>query len=119
MSSDSHGPSAESHEGDSTIYCVVPEDRPHLRDVLIRYLRDVPGIEVISERRGLDRRSREDRRHGAGQRQREGERRRFNPEPERRAGYRRADVALVKPPVPLPPEATRYADEIVFVERPK
>jgi hypothetical protein len=116
MPSKSHGPSTESREGGSTIYCVVPEDRPHLRDMLSRYLRDA-GIEVISERRGLDRRSGADRRHGAGRRPRDGERRRFNPEPERRGQYRRADVALVKPPVPLPPEASRYADEIVFVER--
>ena len=117
MSTESHGASTEPREGGSTIYCLVPDDRPHLRDVLSRHLRDVPGIEVISERRGLDRRSGEDRRHGAGRRPREGERRRFNPEPERRGQYRRADVALIKPPVPLPPEASRYADEIVFVER--
>ncbi|MGH2961791.1 MAG: hypothetical protein ACRDL3_06325 [Solirubrobacterales bacterium] len=96
----------------------MPENRPRLRELLSRHLRDVPGIEVISERRGLDRRSGEDRRLGAGETPRERERRRLNPEPERRGKHRRADVALLKPPVALPPEASRFADEIVFVERP-
>jgi len=44
------------------------------------------------------------------------ERRRTNPEPERRAGRRRAGARPVKPPVP-PPEASRFVDQIVFFER--
>jgi hypothetical protein len=116
MSSESQGSATKPGENGSTIYCLVPENRPRLRELLSRHLRDVPGIEVMSERRGKDRRTSEDRRHGAG-RPPDGERRRFNPEPERRGKRRRADVELLKPPVPLPPEANRYADEIVFVER--
>jgi hypothetical protein len=104
-------------EQDSTIYCLVPEDRPKLRELLVRHLRDVPGVEVIAERRAGDRRTGEDRRVGASERPRGWERRRLNPEPERRGQHRRAEVALRTPPVPLPPEASRYADEIVFVER--
>jgi hypothetical protein len=117
MSAPSPPPPNPGPDEGSTIYCLVPEDRPKLRELLVRHLRDVPGIEVIAERRARDRRTGEDRRVGASQRSEAGERRRLNPEPERRGQHRRAEVALRTPPVPLPPEASRYADEIVFVER--
>jgi hypothetical protein len=97
-----------------TVYCVVPVDLPELRALLERHLRE-HGIEVVVERRGLDRRRRVDRRRGAGA-PGEVERRRTNPEPERRATLRRAPGIPIKPPVSLPPEAERYADRIVFVE---
>ena len=99
------------------LYCLVPDDKPRLRELLDRHYRRFDQIRVVAERRGLDRRSSADRRRGAGQRRGGGERRRTNPEPERRSRRRRAESTPVKPPVPLPPEANRYVDQIVFVER--
>jgi hypothetical protein len=99
-----------------TVYCVVPTELPELRALLERHLRE-HGIEVVAERRGLDRRRRVDRRRGAGAPPADVERRRTNPEPERRTTFRRAPGIPIKPPVALPPEAERYADLIVFVER--
>lgn len=106
-----------SREGAAILYCLVPADKPRLRELLDRHFRNVPRIKVIPERRGLDRRSGEDRRHGNATPPAGMERRRTNPEPERRARHRRAAAALVKPPVPLPPEARPFVDQIAFVER--
>jgi len=99
------------------LYCLVPDDKPQLRELLDRHFRHFEGVRVVAERRGLDRRSGADRRRGAGERRDDAERRRTNPEPERRGRRRRAEGKPVKPPVPLPPEADRYVDQIVFVER--
>jgi hypothetical protein len=99
------------------LYCLVPDDKPNLRELLDRHYRQFDEIRVVAERRGLDRRTDADRRRGAGEPRGSRERRRVNPEPERRAQRRRAQGRPVKPPVPLPPEADRYVDQIVFVER--
>ena len=118
MPDDSHQRGERAANGDARriLYCLVPDDKPQLRELLDQHYRQFDEIRVVAERRGLDRRSGADRRRGAGERQRD-ERRRTNPEPERRGRRRRADARPVKPPVPLPPEADRYVDQIVFVER--
>jgi hypothetical protein len=80
------------------LYCVVPED---LAEKLHRPLRehfgDDPGVEVVVENRRANRREVEDRRSGAGQPPKAGERRRIRSRSGRRVEERRATQVPLDP----------------------
>ena len=97
------------------VYCVVPRDlAPKLHELLRRHFASDPGVEVVVERRGADRRSEADRRDEvlAGV----PDRRRIRNLEGRRIGERRAAVVPVTVPR-LPRKARLYADRLWFVER--
>jgi hypothetical protein len=100
----------------ATLVCLVPADRPDLRELLESYLEDVPGVEVVADRRGFERRSEGDRRRAAGSPP-EGVERRGGDRRLAESGDRRAATARVERPVPLPPQAAPLAESVVFVER--
>jgi RNA polymerase sigma-70 factor (ECF subfamily) len=98
------------------LYCLVPRDlAPRLHDVLRRHFELDPAVEVIVERRRLDRRRAGERRSVAAARG-EGERRRIRGAGGRRIADRRA-VTVASAPAELPRRARPYADRLLFVER--
>lgn len=107
----------DSRDRDSTLYCLVPPDRPELHELLNQYLDDVPGIEVIADRRGIERRGGEDRRQGNGAPPAGAERRRNARRSEGKRSDRRAAAVPVERPVPIPPQASGAAESVVFFER--
>ncbi|HEX2015330.1 MAG TPA: sigma-70 family RNA polymerase sigma factor [Solirubrobacteraceae bacterium] len=100
-------------------YCLVPRDlAPKLHELLRRHFSDDPTVEVIVQRRSLDRRSGSDRRRPDTQESaRQGpERRVIHSRDGRRAGERRATLLRVPAP-PLPRRARPYGERLVFAER--
>jgi RNA polymerase sigma-70 factor (ECF subfamily) len=98
------------------IYCVIPRElAPKLHETLRRHFADDPQVEVVVERRALDRRRRSDRRGGEAP-ERDEERRRIRNVTGRRVADRRVTVVEVEPPA-LPRRARAHADRIQFVER--
>lgn len=99
----------------AVVYCVVPAGLEWLHELLRRHFRDDPSVEVIVERRGLDRRAETERRTGrvgdSGM-----ERRLIRSLEGRRVGERRAPLVAVSGGG-LPRRARAYADQIVFIER--
>jgi len=98
------------------VYCVVPYDLAHkLHDPLRRHFRDDPGIEVIVEQRGRERRAAADRRKS-----KDGpsatERRRIHNADGRRVGEQRAPAMPVEAPE-LPRKARGHAERLLFYER--
>jgi RNA polymerase sigma-70 factor (ECF subfamily) len=98
------------------IYVVVPRElAPKLHESLRKHFRDEPGVEVVVERRGAERRD-GDRRARAGKSAPTADRRRIRALDGRRIGDRRVSVAAVEPP-DLPRKARPHAAELTFVER--
>ena len=92
------------------IYCIVPEELAlELHELLRTHFRDDPHIEVVIERRRIERR-------GPERRMAEivdlDERRARS----RRCGERRADLVAVASPSPLPPIARAHAARLEFLE---
>jgi RNA polymerase sigma-70 factor (ECF subfamily) len=113
------GLAPESSNLRSVVYCVLPADlADELHDPLRAFYRGDPLIQVIVERRGQERRQRDDRRRDAAAlagKQAE-DRRRLRSATGRRIAERRA--ALVPAAVPdLPPIAAAHAARIAFHER--
>jgi RNA polymerase sigma-70 factor (ECF subfamily) len=107
---------------DVTIYCVVPQRLPEAVFEAIRsHYRHEHSVEVVMERRGLERRSAPERRMGELGEGEDGlaeERRRIRNITGRRIGERRAELATAADlPAPLPREVARYAGELVFLFR--
>jgi RNA polymerase sigma-70 factor (ECF subfamily) len=101
------------------IYCVIPADlAAKLHDPLRRHFRDDPRVEVVVERRRVERRLHAERRGAEAESRAEeaDERRRVRNSAGRRIGDRRAALAEVEVP-PLPWRARAHAERIVFVER--
>lgn len=97
------------------LYCLIPPIlEAKLREPLTRQFAANPDVEVIVERRRVERRREGDRRGTAGAR--EAEQRRIRNISGRRIGERRA-VLQTTPGLPLPHSATRFADRIAFVRR--
>jgi RNA polymerase sigma-70 factor (ECF subfamily) len=98
------------------VYCVVPRElAAKLHDFLRRHFRDDRSIEVIVERRSVDRRGVSDRRGGETERGGD-ERRLIRSAAGRRSGERRAMLVPVSAPE-LPRRARGHAAELLFVER--
>jgi RNA polymerase sigma-70 factor (ECF subfamily) len=98
------------------IYCIVPRElAPKLHDTLRRCFREDPEVEVVVERRDLERRG-ADRRRAKGEPPAAGERRLVRAESGRRVADRRAATAPVPTPE-LPRKARAHAAELLFVER--
>jgi RNA polymerase sigma-70 factor (ECF subfamily) len=104
--------------GRPVLYCLLPSElAPQLHDLLRRYFRDDPFVEVVVERRDGERRAGHDRRADptVADAQRL-ERRRVRDLAGRRAGERRATVVDVAG-LELPRKARDHAEQIVFFER--
>jgi RNA polymerase sigma-70 factor (ECF subfamily) len=98
-------------------YCVVPFDLAgRLHEPLRRHFAADPAVEVVVERRAVDRRSAEDRRGDEASPDSPLERRRIHAATGRRVADRRAPLIDVVGP-PLPRAARRHAERLVFVER--
>jgi RNA polymerase sigma-70 factor (ECF subfamily) len=92
------------------IYCLIPRELAgRLHELLRRHFRDDPGVEVIVERRGMQRRVK------PSDKARTGDQAKWGGD-ERRIGERRAASVAVAP-VELPRAARRYAEQLTFVER--
>jgi RNA polymerase sigma-70 factor (ECF subfamily) len=93
----------------------VPRElAPQLHELLRRHFVEPPGVEVIVERRGVDRRSDDERRiRVVGHRE---ERRRIRSVTGRRVAERRAPLVAVEAPA-LPRRAQRFGQHLLFVER--
>jgi RNA polymerase sigma-70 factor (ECF subfamily) len=102
----------------TVIYCIVPRDlEGKLHERLRQHFRADSSVEVIVERRADERRAGEDRRaNGATPRQAR-ERRKIRHSGGRRVGDRRAMLLPLTREVPLPRNARRFAERLVFVER--
>lgn len=98
-------------------YCMVPAElADKLHDLLRRHFRDEPGIEVIVERRVVERRRTGERRAADGAPPATGERR-IAIDTGRRVAERRAELVPVEAPPALPRGARRYARRVAFVTR--
>jgi RNA polymerase sigma-70 factor (ECF subfamily) len=98
------------------IYCVVPHELAgKLHDLLRSHFGDEPGVEVVVERRKVDRRRSAERR-GSDAGVTKTERRRIRSAEGRRVADRRAPSVEAAQP-PLPRRARPYADRLRFVER--
>jgi DNA-directed RNA polymerase specialized sigma24 family protein len=98
------------------VYCVVPpEVAPRVRRLFDHALGDTPGVAVIHERRGAERRRAEDRRVAADDAPGGGERRQVLYASGRRVAERRATLVPVARPR-LPRKAEHNADQVWFVE---
>jgi RNA polymerase sigma-70 factor (ECF subfamily) len=97
---------------------MIPGDlAPRLHELLRRHFAGDPGVEVVVERRGDERRDGGDRRGGARScASPAGERRRFGAGEGRRIAERRAALVAVDAPV-LPRRVRAQAQRLVFVER--
>jgi RNA polymerase sigma-70 factor (ECF subfamily) len=115
------------------IYCLVPRElAPELHEALRKHFREDPSVEVVVERRMVERRAAADRRGateeaapapararaGAPARERNpaADRRRIRNAQGRRVADRRVSVVSVDFP-PLPRKARPHADELRFIER--
>jgi RNA polymerase sigma-70 factor, ECF subfamily len=98
------------------VYCIVPATLAGaLHELLRAFYRDDPYVEVVVERRRGERRTGQERRCPLGLAPMR-ERRRLRAANGRRVTEQRAPTAPSIAPK-LPAEASRYADEILFVER--
>ena len=96
-------------------YCVVPFGlAAKLHDALRQHFMRDPGVEVIVERRGRERRRPDDQRETESTPAKE--RRRIRNAMGRRIGPRRAPAVVLDSPS-LPRKARPYADQLVFFER--
>lgn len=108
---------------DKRIFCVIPRELSgDLHDALRRHFRDERSIEVVVERRQVERRLCDDRRSGespASPPESIEERRKIRGVTGRRVGDRRAGLApLSAGEVPsLPRRARRHVESIAFVQR--
>jgi RNA polymerase sigma-70 factor (ECF subfamily) len=102
------------------VQCLVPADLARLEPTMRRHGGE-HGIEIILERRRIDRRRDPERRGLAWPSDQpdafDAERRRVRNLGGRRVGERRATLIPVASPVDLPRRAQSYADRLVFVER--
>jgi RNA polymerase sigma-70 factor (ECF subfamily) len=89
------------------IYCIVPESLAlELHDMLRQHYRDMPGVEVVIERRQVERRTIAERRAADTLDERR--------DACRREAERRAALVSVGPPSKLPPEAAAYRGWLRF-----
>jgi RNA polymerase sigma-70 factor (ECF subfamily) len=101
----------------SVVYCIVPEGlAAELHGPLREFFAAHPGVEVVVEQRGRERRRVTERRGMRKPLPGEGERRRVRAETGRRVSQRRASVIPTEPP-PLPAVALPHREDIQFVER--
>ena len=112
-----HPPGDPSAEPQSTIYCVIPPELSTLWEPLARHFSDDPGVEVVLERRRVDRRSGRDRRKGAVGALDEVERRFASGLEGRRFGERRARVLSVQEQPALPTDLYAYSEQLRFLRR--
>jgi RNA polymerase sigma-70 factor, ECF subfamily len=114
-----HGWGARDSDAGPVLYCLVPKDlAPKLYELLRRYFRHDPSIEVIVERRFVERRQRLDRRRkqtddGAATQE---QRRRIRGHGGRRVAERRAALVAADAPA-LPRRARELAGRLVFARR--
>jgi RNA polymerase sigma-70 factor (ECF subfamily) len=101
-----------------TVFCVVPAAlATELHELLRLHYSDEPGIQVIVERRGEDRRLHGERRDvGRAPRPTEDERRRVRSRSGRRIAERRA-AQVPTAMLSLPSAAQAYAEQLSFIER--
>lgn len=101
-----------------TVFCVVPAAlATELHELLRLHYSDEPGIQVIVERRGEDRRLHGERRDvGRAPRPTEDERRRVRSRSGRRIAERRA-AQVPTAMLSLPAAAQAYAEQLSFIER--
>jgi RNA polymerase sigma-70 factor (ECF subfamily) len=105
-------------DGRAVVYCVIPgELAPRLHEALRRHFRSDPGVEVIVERRGEERRETTDRRVDVETAARfRRDRRQLRRPAGRRVAERRAQLLAIDGP-PLPRRVGPHAPRILFVER--
>ena len=105
----------EPPEDRSIVYCIVPRELVKLHEPLRRHFREDPGIEVVVERRAIDRRAAADRRAesipGPA-----ADRRQIRGEGGRRVADRRGSV-IPATVAALPRKARPHAEQLVFIER--
>jgi len=100
------------------IYCVVPEELGwELRERLRAFFAGNPNVEVIVERRSLERRAIESRRTSNLPRTIDLDRRRVRAERGRRVEERRGMQVAHDPPDPLPSEVEPERNRVRFFER--
>jgi RNA polymerase sigma-70 factor (ECF subfamily) len=120
VSSDAVSPAAGGALGSEAVQCLLPADLARLEPTMRRHGAET-GVEVVLERRRIDRRGGDGRRGAAwpaepseptGE-----EHRRVRNVGGRRVGERRATLIPVPAPGQLPRRAAAYAERLVFVER--
>lgn len=102
------------------VQCLVPADLARIEPAMRRHGAE-HGVEIVLERRRIDRRASDERRGAAWPSEAssaiDAERRRVRNVGGRRVGERRATLIPVAPPAELPRRAQPYAQRLVFVER--
>jgi RNA polymerase sigma-70 factor (ECF subfamily) len=110
------GRESSKHEH-AVVYCVIPRDlAPRLHDLLRSHFSAEQRVEVVVERRSVDRRLPGDRRQASEDDLGFEDRRRIRALPGRRVTDRRLALLPVGAP-DLPRRARPFADRLVFVER--
>jgi RNA polymerase sigma-70 factor, ECF subfamily len=99
------------------VYCIIPPElAAKLHETLREHFRDDPSVSVVVDLRRGSRRLIVDRRQSAEPSPPAVERRRIKNSAGRRVADRRAETNAIAPPG-LPPEAARFQNRLVFVER--